>query len=204
MPPSEFISIFEKNGTIVKLDRYMWECACQKLKEWQDAGHDDMYLSVNISPKDFYYIDVYDVLTKLVRKYDINPKNLHLEITETAMMTDVLNRIPLISNLQKAGFTVEMDDFGSGYSSLNTLKDIYIDVIKVDMAFLQQTNDTDRSKKILTSVIHLAKELGIHSIVEGVETPEQVDFLKQLNCDMFQGYYFAKPVPVSEFEATYM
>ena len=204
MPPSEFINIFEKNGTIVKLDRYMWECACQKLKEWQDAGHDDIYLSVNISPKDFYYIDVYDTLTKLVKKYDVNPKNLHLEITETAMMTDVLNRIPLISSLRKAGFTVEMDDFGSGYSSLNTLKDIYIDVIKVDMAFLQQTKDIDRSKKILTSIIHLAKELGIRSIVEGVETPEQVDFLKQLNCDMFQGYYFAKPVPVSEFEATYM
>ena len=117
-------------------------------------------------------------------------------------MTDVLQRIALITKLQKAGFLVEMDDFGSGYSSLNTLKDIPIDVMKIDMAFLQKTTDRNRSEKILSSIIRLAKDLKIPTIVEGVETEDQVAFLKNIHCDIFQGYYFAKPMPVNQFESS--
>ncbi len=204
IPPDVFIGIFEKNDTIVKLDKYVWELACAKLQEWQARGRDDMYLSVNISPKDFYYIDIYQTFMELIGKYRVRPGNLHLEITETSVMTDVAQRIELIGKLQKAGFLVEMDDFGSGYSSLNTLKDIQIDVMKVDMVFLQKTEDIKRGRKILTSIIKLAQELEITSIVEGVETAEQVEFLKQLKCDVFQGYYFAKPMPVAQFEERYM
>lgn len=204
MSPADFIPLFEKNGTIVKLDKYVWELACIKLKEWQDAGWDNMYIAVNISPKDFYYIDVCQTISGLVQKYGVNPQNLHLEITETSIMSDVLERISLIARLRSAGFIVEMDDFGSGYSSLNTLKDIHIDTMKIDMVFLQRADDINRSKKILTSVIQLARELDIDSIVEGVETVEQVDFLKQIGCDMFQGYFFARPMPIPQFEQTYM
>lgn len=204
MSPSKFIDIFERNGTIVRLDQHVWELACRKLREWKDAGKTDWYLSVNISPKDFYFVDVFETITNLVNQYKISPKNLHLEVTETSMMTDVQQRIQMIEKLQEFGFVVEMDDFGSGYSSLNMLKDIHVDVLKVDMVFLEKTTEVERSKKILRTVIALAQELDMVAIVEGVETKEQLMFLKSINCDMFQGYFFAKPMEVSQFEKIYM
>ena len=204
LPPSAFIDILEKNGAIVRLDRYIWELACQKLREWTDEGREDMYLSVNISPKDFYFIDIYETFTSLVEQYGINPGRLHLEITETSVMTDVQQRIKIIERLQAYGFIVEMDDFGSGYSSLNMLKEIHVNVLKVDMVFLRKTTEMERSRKILRTIIALAQELGMETIVEGVETSEQLEFLKSISCDIFQGYYFAKPMEVSQFEEIYM
>lgn len=204
LPPSAFIDILEKNGAIVRLDRYIWELTCQKLREWTDEGREDMYLSVNISPKDFYFIDIYETFTSLVEQYGINPGRLHLEITETSVMTDVQQRIKIIERLQAYGFIVEMDDFGSGYSSLNMLKEIHVNVLKVDMVFLRKTTEMERSRKILRTIIALAQELGMETIVEGVETSEQLEFLKSISCDIFQGYYFAKPMEVSRFEEIYM
>lgn len=204
LPPSAFIDILEKNGAIVRLDRYIWELTCQKLREWTDEGREDMYLSVNISPKDFYFIDIYETFTSLVEQYGINPGRLHLEITETSVMTDVQQRIKIIERLQAYGFIVEMDDFGSGYSSLNMLKEIHVNVLKVDMVFLRKTTEMERSRKILRTIIALAQELGMETIVEGVETSEQLEFLKSISCDIFQGYYFAKPMEVSQFEEIYM
>ena len=204
MPPGEFIDILERNGAITRLDQYVWELACRKLKEWSDAGEDGMYLSVNISPKDFYFIDIYEKFTSLVEQYQIDPKRLHLEITETSVMTDVEQRIKIIERLQEYGFIVEMDDFGSGYSSLNMLKDIHVNVLKVDMVFLRKTTEMERSRKILRTIILLAQELGMKTIVEGVETKEQLEFLKSISCDIFQGYYFAKPMEVAQFEEIYM
>lgn len=204
LAPAYFIDILEKNGTIVKLDEYMWEHACRKLWEWKLRGREDMYLSVNISPKDFYFTDVYEVIVGLVQKYDVQPQNLHLEITETSVTIDVEERLQLIKRLQDKGFILEMDDFGSGYSSLNMLKDISVDVLKVDMEFLNETADMERSRKILGYVIGLAKELGMETIVEGVETAEQVAFLRKMHCDKLQGYYFAKPMRAEKFEQIYM
>lgn len=204
LSPSAFIDILEKNGAIVRLDRYIWELTCQKLREWTDEGREDMYLSVNISPKDFYFIDIYETFTSLVEQYGINPGRLHLEITETSVMTDVQQRIKIIERLQAYGFIVEMDDFGSGYSSLNMLKEIHVNVLKVDMVFLRKTTEMERSRKILRTIIALAQELGMETIVEGVETSEQLEFLKSISCDIFQGYYFAKPMEVSQFEEIYM
>ena len=204
LPPSEFIDILEKNGAIVRLDRYVWKLACLKLKEWTSEGREDMYLSVNISPKDFYFVDIYDTFTSLVETYGIDPKRLHLEITETSVMTDVEQRIKIIERLQAYGFIVEMDDFGSGYSSLNMLKEIHVNVLKVDMVFLRKTTEVERSRKILRTIISLAQELGMETIVEGVETSDQLEFLKSISCDIFQGYYFAKPMEVTQFEEIYM
>ena len=204
LPPSEFIDILEKNGAIVRLDRYVWELACKKLRAWTAEGREDMYLSVNISPKDFYFIDIYETFTSLVEQYEIDPKRLHLEITETSVMTDVEQRIKIIEQLQAYGFIVEMDDFGSGYSSLNMLKEIHVNVLKVDMVFLRKTTEMERSRKILRTIVVLAQELGMKTIVEGVETSEQLEFLKSISCDIFQGYYFAKPMEVSRFEEIYM
>ena len=175
----------------------------QKLGEWKKAGI-NMSISVNISPKDFYYIDIFNTFAGLIKKYDIEPSNLKIEITETTIMSDVPNLMGELEELRKAGFTLEMDDFGSGYSSLNTLKDINVDVLKVDMGFIKETKNVKKSRIILASVIKMAKELNLLIITEGVETEEQVDNLTKLGCDVFQGYYFSKAIDVNEFEKRYL
>ena len=202
--PGEFIGVFEKNGSITKLDRHIWELACAQLKKWKECGREDLYISVNISPKDFYFMDLYKTFRELVEKYGINASNLKLEITETAVMSELEKQLKLISGLRSAGFIVEMDDFGSGYSSLNMLKDIQVDVLKIDMAFLGKTEDEERARKILKMVIELSKQLRIPVITEGVEASEQVKFLRSIGCEIFQGYYFAKPMEISAFEEKYM
>lgn len=204
MSPGRFINILENTGLISKLDAYMWEMSCVQLRKWNDDGIDGVYLSVNISPKDFYLMDVYETITGLVKKYSINPKSLHLEITETAVMSNPRQQIKLIERLRKFGFLVEIDDFGSGYSSLNTLKDLNADVLKVDMGFLKKTDNNEKSRIILKMVISLAKSLDMEVITEGVETKEQAAFLINAGCDVFQGYYFAKPVSVEDFESNYL
>lgn len=204
VPPDKFISILERTGLICRLDLNIWELACKKLKEWKDMGQTSYHISVNISPKDFYFTDIYKVFTGLVEKYEINPKNLRLEITETAIMSDFKKQLVLIQRLQEYGFCVEMDDFGSGYSSLNMLKDMTVDTLKVDMEFLRKTDNIERSRTILKMIIALSKQLGMEVITEGVETKEHVDFLTDVGCDIFQGYYFAKPMPVTEFEERYL
>ena len=136
--------------------------------------------------------------------YDISPEKLHLEITETAVMTNVVKQALLIDTLKNLGYVVEMDDFGSGYSSLNMLKDIPVDVVKIDMAFLQKSANTKRAKTILSAIIALCKELGMKTVVEGVEDSEQLKFLLDEGADMFQGYFYSKPIPVEEFEETYI
>ncbi len=202
--PGEFIEVFERNGMIVKLDQYIWELACKQLKKWKDEGHEDKYISVNISPTDFHFIDIYEVFTELVQKYEVAPQNLKLEITETAVIMDLEKQLELIHKLRTVGFIVEMDDFGSGYSSLNMLKDIRVDVLKFDMKFLRSSDDEERSRKILKSMVALSKDLEMPSITEGVETLEQVEFLTEIGCGMFQGYYFAKPMAIQMFEEKYM
>ncbi len=202
--PGEFIGIFEKNGLIVELDQYVWEMACMQLQKWKEMGQDDMYLSVNISPRDFFFMDIHQRFTELVEKYEIDPGKLKLEITETAVMTDMEKQLRMIDRLREAGFVVEMDDFGSGYSSLNMLKNIRVDVIKIDMAFLGQSDDEVRARVILRTVVELSRQLEIPVITEGVETAEQVAFLKAIGCGMFQGYYFARPMEIEDFEQKYM
>ena len=204
MQPGEFIPVFEKNGLISDIDRYIWEQACKQLKEWKERGREDIYISVNISPRDFHFLNVYQTFTELVEQYGILPKNLKLEITETAIVMDFDRQMDLITRLRRNGFVVEMDDFGSGYSSLNMLKDLHVDILKIDMAFLKKASDEERSKKILQMIIGLSKQLGMPVITEGVESEEQVEFLSEMGCDMFQGYYFARPMSVEEFEKRYL
>lgn len=209
VPPGEFISLFEKCSYIHRLDRYVWELACKQLSQWKKEGREDLHISVNISPKDFYFINIYDTFTSLVEQYDIDPKNLKLEITETALMTELNQQMNLLDKLRNYGFHIEIDDFGSGYSSLNMLKDIAVDVLKLDMGFLRKSQHKEASlheekgRTIINAIISLSKRLGLSVITEGVETAEQVDYLTGAGCDMFQGYYFAKPMPVADFEEKY-
>lgn len=204
--PGDFIEVFEKTGLIYRLDRFVWELAVQKLAQWQKDGRDDLYISVNISTKDFYYMDVYETITSLVETYKIIPSTLKLEITETAIMTGTAGELEMIERFRKSGFQVEIDDFGSGYSSFNTLKDMDVDVLKIDMGFLRTTRPEriERSMSIINTIISLTKTLGLSVITEGVETKEQIDKLTRMGCGIYQGYYFSKPIPVGQFEDTYL
>lgn len=204
LTPYAFIDILENAGLIYKLDLYIWEKAAQKLAEWKEKGYGSYHISVNISTKDFYIIDIYETFTGLISKYDIPASKLHLEITETTLMTDFEKNMNIIHKLQDAGFRVEIDDFGSGYSSLNMLKDISADVLKIDMGFLRESENEVKGKDILESIITLASKIGMDVITEGVETKKQLDMLTMMGCHEFQGYYFSKPVPVSEFEEKYL
>ncbi|MCR5585176.1 MAG: EAL domain-containing protein [Lachnospiraceae bacterium] len=200
LSPGLFLPIFEKNGRIAEIDKFIWEQACIILNEWKDKENfKDLSLSVNISPRDLYILDVYEIFTNLIKKYSLNPDKLRLEITETAVMTNVEYAGKLIDKLQNFGFSVEMDDFGSGYSSLNTLKDFKMDVLKIDMDFLKMKSE-QRGRDILESVIQMADKLNTDVITEGVETDEQFEFLKKIGCKKFQGYLFDKPLPVEKFE----
>ena len=204
LTPQKFIEVLEKAGLIYKLDRYMWERAAEKLSEWKKAGWEKYHISVNISTKDFFMIDVYETFTQLIRKYDINPENLKLEITETALMSDFEKNMEILKRLQAYGFKIEIDDFGSGYSSLNMLKDISADVLKIDMGFLRASENESKGQDILESIISLAGKLGMEVITEGVEKNSQLQMLKMMGCKIFQGFYFSRPISVEEFEDKYL
>ena len=204
IPPSDFIHVMEDNGIIAQLDRHMWGCACEILKRWESIGWDELFISVNISPRDFYYMDVVAELLSAVREYDVPPSRLRVEITETAMMDDVINRLAILQALHNNGFLVEMDDFGSGYSSLNMLKDMPVDVIKIDMLFLREIEKQTRTSVILRNMINMTSELGMVPLTEGVETRDQYRILSQMGCRLFQGYLFSRPIPADDFETKFL
>ncbi len=201
IPPGMFIGVLENANLIYKLDRYVWELAAHQLSIWKGTDKEKYRISVNISPKDLQFLDIEVVFNELVSKYDIDPGKLNLEITETAVAANSGRCIELIERLRDKGFLVEIDDFGSGYSSLNLLKDFKVDVLKIDMNFLSKTGDNQRADIILEHIINMAQKLDMVVIAEGVETKEQLELLDEMGCDFFQGYYFSKPIAVPEFEA---
>ncbi len=204
LAPGAFISILEKTGCLYKLDLHVWELAARQLCDWKGTVFENLHISVNISPKDFYYLDIYKIFTGLVDRYKIDPAKLKLEITESALMNEPDRQFKIINRLHNVGFEFEIDDFGTGYSSLSMLKDMPADVLKIDMEFLHETENRERSRMILDSVISLAHQLDMKVITEGVEKKSQVEFLRDMGCSIFQGYYFSKPLPVDEFEEKYV
>ena len=200
--PGAFIECFEDAGLIYRLDNYIWEEAAKQLKIWKDSGY-NYYISVNISAKDFYHIDVYQTFKNLVSKYGIDTDKLHIEITETALSEDKQAAHKTIERLHDEGFIIEIDDFGSGYSSFNFLKDVCADVIKIDRVFLKKSSHEERGEQILRSIISLSHDIGMDVITEGVENVDQLSMLAKMNGDWFQGYYFSKPIAVGDFEEKY-
>lgn len=200
--PGAFIECFEDAGLIYRLDNYIWEEAAKQLKIWKDSGY-NYYISVNISAKDFYHIDVYQTFKNLVSKYGIDTDKLHIEITETALSEDKQAAHKTIERLHDEGFIIEIDDFGSGYSSFNFLKDVCADVIKIDRVFLKKSSHEERGEQILRSIISLSHDIGMDVITEGIENVDQLSMLAKMNCDWFQGYYFSKPIAVGDFEEKY-
>ena len=199
--PTEFIPVFERNGLVATFDYYMWEQACRCLRMWIDGRGVEgaPRLSVNLSRADIYRSDLCTYLEGLIERYDVPAELLHLEITESAYMEAPEQLIGAVTKLRAAGFVVEMDDFGSGYSSLNTLKDVPVDVLKLDMGFLG-ASASSRGGLILASVVRMARWLDLPLIAEGVETKQQAAYLASVGCDYMQGYLFSKPVDRETFE----
>lgn len=198
--PGDFIPIFERNGFITKLDYYVWEKVCQFIRRELNEGREPAPISVNVSRVDLYDPRFLDTLIDLVELYKISPRYLHLEITESVFSDNAALIQKAVRYLHKAGFTILMDDFGSGYSSLNTLKDVDLDVLKIDMKFFSKGGTQDKGAKIIEAVIKMAESLNMTVIAEGVEEKQQVDFLSDLGCNYIQGYYFAKPMPQEQYQ----
>lgn len=199
--PAEFIPVYERNGIIGRLDQYMWRKVCALLRKWIDEGKEPDPISVNVSRVNIYNPHLVEILNKIIIEYRIPPQLLNLEITESAFMEDQSLVMRTVKRLHDLGFKIMMDDFGSGYSSLNVLKDMDVDYLKIDMKFLQEEKAFNgKGEKVLTSVVRMAKWLQLPSIVEGVETEEQVDFLKCIGCEYAQGFYYAKPMSVVDYE----
>ena len=204
LAPEQFIHLFENNGIVTQLDIYVWEETAKILQKWNSKGINNIPLSVNISPKDFCYIDIYDYFMNLVKKHKIKPSQIKLEISETAFMIDSKTQGSIISKLRKAGFLVDLDDFGTGYSSLNIVRDIVFDEVKFDLTDFQQNDNIQRTRRIISTVLQLAQGLEIPVILEGVETKEQFEFIKEFGGKIFQGFYFEKPIEISQFEKKYI
>ncbi|MGN0465038.1 MAG: EAL domain-containing protein [Lachnospiraceae bacterium] len=200
MSPGEFIPLFEKNGFIPKLDQYVWEQACAYLRDWKEKGYPSLPISVNVSRADIYQSDLVNTLLGITKKYGVDPTYLHLEITESAYAENPNQIISTVEQLRDMGFIIEMDDFGSGYSSLNMLNQMELDILKLDMKFIQNETEKSTNQSILRFIISLAHWMNLSVVAEGVETREQVERLRENGCDYVQGYFFAKPMPVAEFE----
>ncbi|MBR6452397.1 MAG: EAL domain-containing protein [Lachnospiraceae bacterium] len=199
IPPGRFIPIFEKNGFITKIDHYMLSHVARDQKAWLDAGYPCVPVSVNVSRAHFVENDLADQIRQIVDEAGTPHELIEIELTESAFFDDKRAMIKTIKALKDFGFSVSMDDFGAGYSSLNSLKDMPLDVLKLDADFFRGEDGNDRGKIVVSEAIRLAKNLHMRTVAEGVEIEEQVDFLADQGCDMIQGYYFSKPLPKDDY-----
>lgn len=196
--PDLFIPLFEENGLVTKLDRYVWEEAARQIAAWKKELGVTIPVSVNVSRVDIAAPDMTDFITKIVKENGLSASEYMLEITESAYTADSKHIIEVVKNLRSLGHKVEMDDFGSGYSSLNMLTSMPIDVLKMDKAFIRNIQPGNKEMKLVELVLDIAKNLGVLVVAEGVETEDELKLLKEAGCDIIQGYYFSKPIPPEE------
>jgi len=198
--PGEFIPIFEQTGFIRKLDMFMLEAVCQTLKRWEAEKYPEIAISVNISRKNLKQTDFIESVLSITNQYRINRGRLEIELTESSIFEDVNRMIEIGQAFRRCGFKMAMDDFGSGYSSINLLGNLPLDVIKMDQGFFNSHLNRERNYIVVESTIKMIKKLGMTVVAEGIETEAEVEMLRALGCDIIQGYYFGKPMTVDEFE----
>lgn len=204
IPPGNFISIFENNGFITKLDLYMFEETCKLLRKWIDSGKEPIPISVNLSKVHLYNPNIAEDLYSLALRYNIPTSLIEVELTESMNFENMSMLLSVVDRLKKFDFIISIDDFGTGYSSLNLLKDLPVDVLKIDREFLSEAADQKRGRQVIASIIDMAKRLDMKTVAEGVEYKEQADFLTAVNCDYVQGFFFSQPISISDFEAMYI
>ena len=201
IPPGDFIPVFEANGQISEIDKYVWRETARQIAQWREQYGVTIPVSVNLSRVDALDPSLEQTLDELMSEYDLHPQYLHLEVTESAYTEDAEQLGSVIQRLRAKGYKIEMDDFGSGYSSLNMLSSIPIDVLKMDMAFVKNIEQNEKDIQLVELILNIGSNLKIPVIAEGVETITQVQLLKKMGCDLVQGYYFARPLPAEDFEA---
>ena len=198
--PGDFIPLFESNGLIQKVDHYVWKKAAKQIREWKEKYNYSIAISVNVSRIDIFDPELQDKLKEILKENGLAENELMLEITESAYADNANTLVEVTESLRNAGFLIEMDDFGSGYSSLNMITTLPIDVLKLDMKFVRNMEKDEKSMKLVELIIDIAKFLNVPLVAEGVETQSQLDTLKKMGCEVIQGYYFSKPVPAEDFE----
>ncbi len=201
--PDKYIRILERSEYIAKLDEKNWELVMRQLRSWLNTSREKLMISVNVSPKDFFYMDALKVVKQIVHNYRINPDQLLLEFSEVDLMNDTERQFELMDAFREAGFKVAVDNFGIGNVSLNMLKNVHADYVKFDKAFIAGSDSDERSRMVLEASIKLCHDLGLCVVAEGVETETQFEYLKSLGCELFQGYFLSHPVSISEFESNY-
>ncbi|NCC86315.1 MAG: EAL domain-containing protein [Clostridia bacterium] len=200
MLPGKFIPLFEQNGFIVNLDQYVFETVCKTVREWIDKSKKVVSISINVSRVQFYRLDFVKRYTKIKNKYDIPDGLLELEFTESIVLENIELLQKIVTNLKANGFICSIDDFGSGYSSLNILKNLPMDILKLDRLFFKNSENTERDKALIASVVAMARALKMKTVSEGIETWNQVNFLKEIGCDIIQGYVYSEPISRNRFE----
>ncbi|WP_049962581.1 EAL domain-containing protein [Ruminococcus sp. HUN007] len=198
--PKDYISLFETNGLIHKLDRYVWNEAASQIKKWKEKFGVCVPVSVNVSRIDIFDPKLSRTLSDITSENGLENDKLLLEITESAYTEDLLQVVNTVDGLRSQGFKIEMDDFGSGYSSLNMLTSLPIDALKLDMEFIRNICESKKNCRLVSIMIDIARLLKVPVIAEGVETRGQMELLKEVGCDIIQGYYFSKPLGPEEFE----
>lgn len=198
--PNSFIPEYERIGIITRLDMFVFESVCKKIREWKEKGYKLIPIAINESRRHLYNKNHVNELEEIVKYYNVNPNLIELELTETVVVENIESAKEAERKVHALGFVVSMDDFGVGYSSFYMLKNINIDILKIDKSFSDEVMEDKRGRIILESIIDMAKKLQIKTVAEGIETKEQLEYLKQIGCDMVQGYYFARPLPIDEFE----
>ena len=204
MKPAEFIDVLDRTGLIYKLDKYICEKAVSKIAEWKSKGYKIESIAFNVNSKDEYYFDTLSFLKSVVEKYKVAPSSVVIEMKEDALIDDYEGGSHYFEKIRSSGFKIAIDNFGSGYSSLNMLKDFSIDAIKISADFFSNDDFSDRAGIILSSIIEMVKELKINVATVGIETLEQKNFLLGLGCNIFQGNLFSRPLPAEEFEKKFL
>ncbi|MBC3797022.1 putative bifunctional diguanylate cyclase/phosphodiesterase [Acetobacterium tundrae] len=202
LPPNDFIPLFEKNGFVRKIDTFMFKEVCKLMNKWKNETDqfDNIVISVNFSRLDMNNSRLPEELLKIANLYNIEPKMIEIELTESTIFDNDIQLAAILNHLKDYGFQISIDDFGRAYSSLNTLKSLPADILKMDKAFFSESANNQRGRKIIKCVLYMAKDLNLITVAEGVETIEQVEFLREMGCDIAQGFYYAKPMKVTDFE----
>lgn len=199
LPPLEFISIAEESGLIIELGAWVLENSCEQFKKWRDENLNVEKIAVNVSPKQFRHVNFMNTVRDAIKKYQMAPNQLTIEITEGLVIKDIKDTIEKMSTLKSLGVRISVDDFGTGYSSLTYLKELPIDQLKIDQSFVRDIMNQPKSSMIVTTIISIANNLNLNLIAEGVENKEQVAILSEKGCHQFQGYYFSKPKTATDF-----
>ena len=202
--PTVFVPLFESNGLITRLDKYIWEEAASQIKEWKEKYGITLPLSINVSRVDLFSATLMDDLMEIMHKYDLKFDELFLEVTESACVEDAKEVTKRVTALKNKGFVIEMDDFGTGYSSLHMVSSLPLDALKIDRSFVLNLLNNEKSKVMVQVILELAKLLSAKCIAEGVENEEQLKLLKEMGVEIIQGFYFSKPIPTDEFFDKYL